>query len=267
MIPESQYCQMKAVMPQVKQLFQSRRYIQCANVCERFLSREIHPVHKVYLHFYFALVHDTMARETTLKHRSTGLELAEQHYLVAIEILTPSEPYNLDDLLSPSSPTSEYLSATGFHRLSRLSFRSATSSTSDDEDRNWDRVDSPYDDTPSRTHSFRWGKPRPVPIPTVNASRADHEDRFSTELFALLPMLHAHLRSVKQMKSDIPTLRGSFSRSRNSTWSSRPQSRDSTGSDESELDQLRSTRKNLNFRPRFDPTDIQRLCNEALAEL
>ncbi|KAK7191675.1 hypothetical protein DPSP01_008099 [Paraphaeosphaeria sporulosa] len=270
MIPESQYCQMQAVMPEVKQLFQSRRYIQCANVCERFLSHhydEIHPVHRVYLHFYFALVHDTMARETTLKHRSTGLELAEHHYRAAIEILTPSEPYNLDDLLSPLSPTSEYLSAAGFHRLSRLSFRSAASSMSEDEDRNWDRVDSPYDDTPSPTHSFRSGKPRPTPITTFNASRAYHEDRFSAELFALLPMLHAHLRGVKQLKSDKTTPRCSFSRSRTSTWSSRPQSRDSTGSNESELDQLRSMRKNLNFRPKFDPADIQKLCNEALAEL
>lgn len=39
MVPESQYFRMKAVIPEVKQLFQSRRYIQCANVCERFLSR------------------------------------------------------------------------------------------------------------------------------------------------------------------------------------------------------------------------------------
>ncbi|KAF2442181.1 hypothetical protein P171DRAFT_433738 [Karstenula rhodostoma CBS 690.94] len=271
MVPESQYCEMKAVIPEVKQLFQSRRYIQCANVCERFLSRhhdEIHPVHRVYLHFYFALVHDTMARETTLKHRSAGLELAEQHYCAAIDILTPSEPYNLDDILSPVSPTPEYLGVAGFRRNSRLSFRSATSSTgSDDEDRAWDRVDSPYDNAPSRTHSFRTGRPRPTPITTVDASRAYHEDRFSAELFALLPLLHTHLRGVNELKSEMPTPRGSFSRSRTSIWSLRPQSRDSTGSDESELDQVRSSRKDVNFRPRFDPAGVRKLCNEALAEL
>lgn len=209
-----------------------------------------------------------MARETTLRHRSTGLELAEQHYCAAIDILTPSEPYNLDDILSPVSPTSEYLSAAGFRRISRLSFRSAASSTtSDDEDRTWDRVDSPYDDIPSRTHSFRAGKQRPTPITTINASRSYHEDRFSAELFALLPMLHAHLNGVKQLKSHMPTPRGFSPPSRTSTWSSRPQSRDSMGSNESELDQLRSMRKNLNFRPRFDPAGVRKLCNEALAEL
>jgi hypothetical protein len=229
---------------------------------------QIHPVHKVYLHFYFALVHDAMARETTLKHRSTGLELAEQHYRAAIDILTPSEPYNLDDLLSPLSPTSEYLNAAGFRRISRLSFRSTASSTaSDDEDRNWDRVDSPYDDTPLQTHSFRNGKPRPAPITTGNAARAYHEDRFSAELFALLSMLHTHLRGVKQLKSDMAGPHNSFARSRISTWGSRPESRDSSGSNESEQDQLRSIRKTLHFRPRFDPASVRKLCNEALAEL
>lgn len=228
---------------------------------------QVHPMHRVYLHFYFALVHDTMARETTVKRRSAGLELAEQHYRAAIEIITPSEPYNLDDLLSPLSPVSEYLTAAGFYRRSCLSMRSVASSTSDEEERNWNRVDSPYDDTPSRTHSFQPGKSRPAPIITIDSSRAYHEERFSAEMFELLPMLHAHLRGVKQLKSDMTTPRSSLSRSRTSSWNSRPQSRDSTGSNESELEQLRSMRKNLTFRPRFDPTDIQQLCNEVLAEL
>jgi hypothetical protein len=209
-----------------------------------------------------------MARETTLKNRSAGLELAERHYRAAIDILTPSEPYNLDDILSPLSPTSEYLSAVGFRRRSRLSVRSATSITaSDDEDRNWDRVDSPYDDTPSRTHSFRTGKSRPSPITTGHAARAYHDHRFSIELFALLSMLYTHLRGVKHLKSETADPRGSFARSRTSTWGSRPESRDSSGSNESEQDQLRSIRKTLHFRPRFDPASVRKLCNEALAEL
>ncbi|KAL1603669.1 hypothetical protein SLS60_005257 [Paraconiothyrium brasiliense] len=211
-----------------------------------------------------------MARETTLKHRSTGLELAEQHYRAAIDILTPSEPYNLDELLSPASPLSEYMQTTQFRRISRLSFRSAEpSTTSDDEDRTWDRVDSPYDDhTPSRSSSFRTGrKSRPAPISTINASRAYHEEQFSAELFALLSMLHTHLRGVKQLKSTLSNPRMSFARSRTSTWSSRPESRDSSACSEYEMDQLRSMRKTLSFRPRFDPSNIQKLCNEALAEL
>ena len=39
MVGESQYYAMKAMVPEIKSLFQSRRYAQCATVCERYLSR------------------------------------------------------------------------------------------------------------------------------------------------------------------------------------------------------------------------------------
>lgn len=210
-----------------------------------------------------------MARETTLRHRSTGLDSAEQHYRAAIDILTPSEPYNLEELLSPSSPLSDYLGTTDFRHMSRLSFRSTSSSTSsDEEDRTWDRVDSPYEDIGfSRAPSFRVGKQRPTPITTSNAARAFHEEQFSAEMFALLSMLHTHLRGVKELKSSSSTTRTAFTRPRNLTMGSRPGSRHSSDSNESEMDQLRCSRKNPKFRPRFDPSGIRKLCNEVLAEL
>ncbi|KAF1975137.1 hypothetical protein BU23DRAFT_78691 [Bimuria novae-zelandiae CBS 107.79] len=271
MVPESQYCQTRAIIPETKHLFQSRRYVQCATFCERFLSRhhEVHPVHKAYLHFYFALAHDTMARETTLKHRSAGLDLAEQHYRAAIEILTPSEPYNLDDILSLLSPGSEHSNQPNrFRRLSSISHRSASSSTTSHEplDRTWERVDSPYDDdgASSQISSFRPDKHRPTPIMTTNAARAYHEEQFSAELFSFLGMVQSHLHSVQQLRTAAPV---SWLRSRSSTLSSRPDSRDSSNASEGEPDPLRAGRKSVNFRPRFDPTSIQKLCNEALSEL
>ncbi|KAJ4288165.1 hypothetical protein N0V90_012182 [Kalmusia sp. IMI 367209] len=277
MVPESDYHHMKAKIPEIKQLFQSRRYIQCASVCERYLIRgydEIHPVHRAYLHFYFALVHDTMARETTLKHRSSGLDLAEQHYRAAIDILTPSEPYNLDDILSPSSPKSEEDQVTSFRRMSNHSYQSTASSTSsldDVEERAWNVFKSPQNivHRPVMSHqsSFRPEKRRPAPIMTINAARAYHEEQFSADLFSFLAMIHSHLHEVQQLKSASPAVRFSFVRSRSSTTSSRPVSRDSSNSSNSDMEQLRWARKSVSFRPRFDPASIQNLCNEVLAEL
>lgn len=212
-----------------------------------------------------------MAHETTLKNRSAGLDLAEQHYQAAIDILTPSEPYNLDDLLSPISPRHEQdHDITRFRRMSNNSYDSAGSnstSTSNDQNRSWQRIDSPHlappGSAPSHGPSFRAHRLRPVPIMTINASRAYHEEQFSAELFSFLSLIHRHLDNVRQLRSATP---GSWLRSRSSA-SSRSESRGSSNCSEGDMEQLRWARKSVNFRPRFDPTGIQKLCSEALAEL
>lgn len=206
-----------------------------------------------------------MARETTLKHRATGLSLAEQHYRSAIDILSPSEPYNLDDLLTPFSD------APGdFRRWSNTSSRSTASSafSTSSSDRYHskapERADSPHADdmhlAPPPTLHHRSangpGKRRPTSIVTHSPEQAHHEEHFAAELRAFVALVHAHLHSIQELRAaPAPWIR------------SRPSSRGSESDGEREYDRGRWSRGEVRFRPRFDPEGVRRLCDEALAEL
>lgn len=236
--------------------------------------------------------HDTMAREATIKHRSSELDLAEQHYLAAIAALTPPEPQKLDDIpeCSPTSTTSE----DEHSRVRRVSDaaslnseQSVASSATSFADEEHDASD--CEPTPKRSNYFKASPPsrhilddfsmspkvtkrRPPPIIT-SAPRSAHaqpkQQQLSADLSAFVSMVQMHLASVRELKetSTLPSTRFSFSRSRSSTMSSRPASRNSSNLDESEMSRLRWTRKSINFRPRFDPASVRQLCNEALSEL
>lgn len=250
------------------------------NVTFALTRSKIHPVHQAYLHFYLAMSHDTMAREASLKHRSSELDLAEQHYLAAIAALTPAGPERLDDIpeRSPTSPASEDENAVKARRVSDASQQSiassATSCSEHEYDANPKSVNSVKTsvlarDTKTEATATKRLVKRPAPIFTPNASRSYHEENFSSDLSSFLGMVRMHLTRVQELKADsvVPTVRFSFSRSRSSTSSSRPVSRDSSNYDASERNSLRWARKSVNFRPRFDPTSVQKLCTEALSEL
>jgi hypothetical protein len=81
-------------------------------------------------------------------------------------------------------------------------------------------------------------------------------------------MFKSHLAGVHALK-ETPTAIGhrySSSRFRQSVNYSRPLSRESNH-EGNEMEQIRWQRKSLRFRPRFDPTSVQKLCAEALDEL
>ncbi|KAF2682546.1 hypothetical protein K458DRAFT_60428 [Lentithecium fluviatile CBS 122367] len=294
---ESQYVVMKKRLAEVKQLFQTRHYVQCATLCEQLTraTDEIHPVHLAYLHFYLAMSHDTMARETTWKHRSTELDLAEQHYLAALAALSASAPQEVDNVLerSPSSPSSEDDLAVKGRRVSDASQESiassATSLAESDTQSTPRRVPSSSylkaralfekvqdnSSTPPKSQSsssFRTPRPakrRPAPIILPYTTHSHHEGRFSAELISFIAMIKTHLDNVRQLK-ETPVafnVRFSVTRSRSSTASPRPISRDSSSSHESEVEGARWARRAVNFRQRFNPESVRQLCNEALAEL
>ncbi|KAH9879260.1 hypothetical protein J1614_002699 [Plenodomus biglobosus] len=110
---DARFQNFRTKMQNVKDLYQSRHYTQCAKFAEQLLAmtneKQIHPIHLTYLHFYTALSHDTLAREATLKNRHKELKLAEKHYLAAIAALTPppaTKEFEEDERIdSPTSPT------------------------------------------------------------------------------------------------------------------------------------------------------------------
>ncbi|KAF2650175.1 hypothetical protein K491DRAFT_683211 [Lophiostoma macrostomum CBS 122681] len=280
MIGQSEYATMKEKIVPAKELFQTRRYIQCAALCQQLLtqSTEIHPLHHAYLNFYIALSHDTMAREASIRNRHVELTLAEKHYLAAIASLSTPDPGKLEDIQEHHSPTSssgesDILRRRGSDAASDHSAFTVATSIADDEKAS----DS---DSAAKTHdpvqindsvNFKTPKRRPSPIRTSlpNRQTNQYEEQFAADLSSFTTLIKSHLADVRALtaSTDRPMHhRSSFTRSRTSTISSRPVSRDSTLS-ESSLDQTRWARKSMGFRPRFDPTSIQKLCSEALSEL
>jgi len=251
------------------------------NIKHRTNITQIHPVHKAYLHFYPALSHEAMARETVLKHRSSELDLAEKHYRAAIDALSPEGPYDLDDILSPSSPKYEYehvqvMTSTCQFNYPRGSRASSTSSFTESD--HGDRIATPRKvifaipstttPPPTPPPGLSTGRRRPTPISTMDAVQAYHEQRFSADLLSFLDMLQTHLRSVQELKASLPTNR-SLSLPKSSTSTLRSSDHSSVYEYEDERQQLHWVRKTvqLSFRPRFNPESVRRLCSEALADL
>lgn len=94
------------------------------------------------------------------------------------------------------------------------------------------------------------------------------QEYFHSSISSFIDMVKSHLAGVRELKENggVTNYRYSFSRSRGSSTNSRPASRD-YAYDDFEMDRIRWNRKSMSFRPRFDPTSVRRLCNEALAEL
>lgn len=130
----------------------------------------------------------------------------------------------------------------------------------------------PQSPTPPRSSSrspTKMPKKRPTPISAPNPVRFYHQEQFSAELVAFSNMIKMHLATVIRLKETAPTPVVRFAdvaRSRSSTISSRPISRDSTSS-QGEDGERRWTRSTLLNRPRFDPASVRQLCSDALSEL
>ncbi|KAF2277423.1 uncharacterized protein EI97DRAFT_500385 [Westerdykella ornata] len=242
-------------MSRVKELFQSRHYLRCSLSCQQLLSRtneQTHPIHKAYLNFYLALSHDTMAREAGMRNRQEQLALAEKHYLAAIHSLTSPEFGDGGSLQSGYSPTLE--------RSNDLLHRRPSDVQSVDSDHSastaaTSTVDSDHEE-PGRNSAYH----KPLPF---------SEPKLSVEVTSFLNMVRTHLAGVRQLQqsSGNATQRSCLSRMRPaSPAASRPGTRASHHDNDS-IDQPRWERKNLVFRPRFDPTSIRKLCDEALQEL
>ena len=93
------------------------------------------------------------------------------------------------------------------------------------------------------------------------------EYQFAADTSAFVRMLESHLSSVQQLKKQtaIPGVRFTFPSSRSSPTTAKPRS--SQLFDDEYAEMVRQRRKAINFRPRFDPTGVQQLCGQALAEL
>ncbi|KAF1840419.1 uncharacterized protein K460DRAFT_323047 [Cucurbitaria berberidis CBS 394.84] len=286
MIIEARYNEMKEKMQVIKDLYLSRHYTQCAMFSERLLSEvhdEIHPLHLAYLNFYTALSHDTLAREATLKNRYTELSLAEKHYSAAISVLSPYNIQKLQDeqLASPLSTTSNEDRIWKRRSSNADSVDSSISSTSS----NTEIRDLDPDLTPKRLAQSRYArrtqevrpnlttisnllKPRNAMIaPLSLRPQTTHEYQLAADTSVFVRMMEGHLASVQELKekTDVPVVHLTFPSPRLSRTISTPRTSHLFNDKDAEV--VRQSRRAIKFRPRFDPTSVQRSCSEALAEL
>jgi hypothetical protein len=237
---------------------------------------KIHPIHLAYLNFYTALSHDTLAREATLKNRYKELNLAEKHYMAAIAALTPLE-YSDHGLASPASSTSSQSSSSEgnmiwkFRRAgsvdSTASFASSTTSMTSsrpDLDYTHSSIGSYSFPSPPLLHSHKRS------IVVASRPQTPVEYQFAADTAAFVRMVRCHLSNTRTLKqgTTAPSVRFRFSSEVSSPVKSRMGSRlfDDEQAREA-LENIRKERMNKTWRPRFDPSETQRLCGEALAEL
>ena len=224
-----------------------------------------------------------------MRTRSIELDMAERHYVAAIQVLTPpSEPKKLDgiqEFQSPTSSTSSGRPNSFGRRPSAASFDSqhsvASSETSyaEDEDffADWESKRSSRVEPSLLPPTFQDGqslsrrpsqRKRPSPIIT-NSRQSYYKEQFSADLYAFTCMVELHLASLRELRETIiPDLRSSFFRPRASTIGSRPIRRDpSIHGDGAAIESVRQRRRTMTFRPRFNPSSVRELCQEALADL
>jgi hypothetical protein len=223
-----------------------------------------------YLNFYTALSHDTLAHEATLKNRYQELALAEKYYGAALAALTPSSGSLRCETQELSSPCST-ISSSSFSDEIIWKFRRRASNASS--------LDSSTSSTTSYTSDvdfshggFKFPQPpvsRRAPSPTIITSRPStpEEYQFAADTAAFVRMVRGHLANVRNLKHTMSPLSVRFAFL---SPAPSPQVRMSghlaSEADEA-MEMVRRGRRERKWRERFDPSDVQRLCGEALAEL
>lgn len=209
------------------------------------------------------------------------------HYNAAIVALSPPQSPAQCDPWSPTSSTTSPPSPYSRRRSSVSSDRSAASSVTSLGD------DSSYQAAATLPKSTLRHARNDSVLQTHEASKTSESNTasaprpqtpqqfyFTANISSFVRMLEAHRAGVRDRKekSSVPTVRFNMPSPRPSpTRGKAPGSRE-RGSRErrsmmldDEEDQTvqarRESRRNVVFRPRFDPRSTQKLCNEALAEL
>lgn len=292
---------LKEKMRALKNLYVSRHYTQCANYGERLLREiddRIHPIHSAYLNFYVALSHDTLAREATLKNRYKELKVAEKYYNETIVALTPSSPSSTtptaddEQPLTPDSatiPDEQAWCRRSFRTRSfdsTSSYRSSTSSTDSyafdleqDPDlvlRNFRFPSPPGKDVDWNSSADSRPLSRHIKNDSMLSPLSTEQVRPKPELQlpegtpAFVRMVEGHLTSVRTLKetTGVRGVRFAFpSPSPSPTKSQFKDPRSSCILTDEEREKLQQKRRNMTWRPRFDPESVRKLCNDALAEL
>lgn len=222
-----------------------------------------------------------------MKNRWKELGLAELHYNAAIVALSSPQSPTEWDSWSPSS-LSPALSSPYSHRRagSMASDRSAASSATSLGDNDDDYLqmspmkphhsraaNSSQDSTKDLADASTSGRQTTVISTSTSRPQTPQQFYFSANIASFVRMLDRHLANVREQKhkTSVPTVRFTMPSPRPSptkaTSHRQCSSVDSLQDDEAAMDAIRQRRRNIKFRPRFDPTSVQRLCNEALAEL
>jgi hypothetical protein len=235
-----------------------------------------------------------LAREATLKNRYKELNAAEKYYSETIVALTPLSPSSTAPTVDDDQPPTPDLAPipdeqVWFRRSyrprsfdSNSSYRSSTSST---DSYAFDLEQDP--DLALRNFRFPSppGKDSSTEIKTL--SRYVNSDSMlsplSTEQVrskpgvqlpngtpAFVRMVEGHITSVRTLKETTGVRGVRFAFPTPSPSPTKSQFKDPRSSymlDDEEKEKLRLKRKNMKWRPRFDPESVQKLCSDALAEL
>ncbi|KAF9699430.1 hypothetical protein EKO04_002267 [Ascochyta lentis] len=282
MMDQARYRELKEKMTALKSLYASRHYSQCAKFGELLLSEmhdQTHPLHLAHLNFYTALSHDTLAREATLKNRWRELSLAELHYNAAIVALSTSQSPAQCDPWSPNLSGSALPSPYSRRRVDSVSSDRSTASSATslgDEDDDYVEMSPRKLASQESDKTLSRSEFRPVtstsPPPTARP-QTPQQFYFSANIATFVRMVEGHLADVRDQKlrTGVPTVRFTMPSPRPSptkaTRLSRCISVEPADIDEAAMEAIRESRRKMKFRPRFDPTSVQRLCNEALVEL
>ena len=208
-----------------------------------------------------------------MKNRWKELSSAELHYNAAILALSSFQSSTQCDPWSPNSSTSALPSPYSCgHAGSVYSDRSAASSVTSLGDEGDDCIQMAPKE--SRSTSQDPGKTLPSPQPNIVSSisaarpQTPQQFYFSANVVSFVGMIEGHLADVREQKhkTAVPTVRFIMPSPRTSPTKTTRHSQ-SISIDSGSNDEIWKNRRNIKFRPRFDPTSVQKLCNEALAEL
>lgn len=104
-----------------------------------------------------------------------------------------------------------------------------------------------------------------TPLQTRPQTPLEHE--LTPESTDFVRMIENHIQSVRDLKEKSGAAPKRYSMTTRPVSFSASKFRASQTFDDKDGDIVRETRRKMKFRPRFDPTSIQALCNEALEEL
>ncbi|KAF2498466.1 hypothetical protein BU16DRAFT_579581 [Lophium mytilinum] len=283
---------LRAQLPAIKQLFLRGQYRQCAAAAQMLLlekSREEPCMHVSFLHFYAALSHHEISRNMRILNdqRQSSLELAEKHYLAALDSLsmftTTTELETIDEVSDHSGDEESMAESCNPSNRSSINHKrsSLDSNVTDDTSvYSDDESDSAFPPTPKMFNrsppSRNFLDDLTLPSqklfrnPSLTSLPRPQIEQYNVNLTSFASMLHSHIYAVRSLQKAQAAEDSGNSISQG--WhavpntSSRPRY-SGTAKNGSKSGNFVRGRAKLLPRQRFDSRRYEDLCRKALAEL
>ncbi|KAF2806049.1 uncharacterized protein BDZ99DRAFT_466336 [Mytilinidion resinicola] len=283
---------LRAQLPAIKQLFLRGQYRQCAAAAQSLLleiSRDEPRMHVAFLHFYVALSHHETSRNMRILNdqRQSSLELAEKHYVAALESLymlpTTTELETIDEVSDHSGDEDSMVESCNPSNRSSINHKrsSLDSSLTDDTSvYSDDESDSAFPPTPKMFNrsppSRNFLDDLTLPSqklfrnPSLTSIPSPEIERYNVNLTSFTSMLHSHIYAVRSLQKAQAAEDTGHSISQG--WHAVPYTSSGprysgTAKNGSKFAHFVRGRAKLLPRQRFDSRKYEDLCRKALAEL